>query len=148
MGMKGMNGIKGMSETGGTGEWAHDTPLTKAIIGAAYVVSNGLGCGFLEKVYENALAVELKRVGLDVEQQKPIEVRWRGELIGMYQPDLVVNDKVVIELKAVRSLERVHWAQCMNYLRAGGLQVGLLLNFGMPRLEIQRVELPSSPKLC
>ena len=108
---------------------------------------DGLGCGFLEKVYENALAVELRRAGLGVEQQKPIEVRWREELIGMYQPDLVVNDKVVIELNAVRSLERVHWAQCMNYLRAGGLEVGLLLNFGMPRLEIQRVELPSSPRL-
>ena len=135
-GMKGINGIRR-----GEKKWQHDTPVTKAIIGAAYEVSNGLGCGFLEKVYENALAIELKRLSLKVEQQKSIEVWWRQELVGVYQPDLLVNEKVVVELKAVRTLERAHWAQCMNYLRAGGLQVGLLMNFGTPRLEIQRLDL-------
>jgi GxxExxY protein len=83
-----------------------DTAVTKAVIGAAYIVSNDLGCGFLEKVYENALAIELRQGGHSVAQQKPVEVRYRGEIVGIYQADLVVDDTVIVELKAVRALER------------------------------------------
>jgi GxxExxY protein len=116
-----------------------DTEVTEAVIGAAYIVSNDLGCGFLEKVYENALAIELRQAGHIVVQQKPVEVRYRGEIVGIYQADLVVDDAVIVELKAVRSLEATHRAQCMNYLRAAEMAIGLLINFGHPRLEVQRV---------
>ncbi len=116
-----------------------NTELTEKIISAAFVVSNSLGCGFLEKVYENALAIELRRRGHEVEQQKAIEVRYRGELVGLYQADLVVDGEIIVELKAVRTLEPVHRAQCVNYLRASGKLVGLLLNFGLPRVDVQRV---------
>jgi GxxExxY protein len=117
-----------------------ETGLTEAIIGAAFTVSNTLGCGFLERVYENALAIELRRSGFSVQQQAQMEVRYRGELVGMYAADLIVNGTVVIELKAVRGLEPVHRAQCMNYLRAAGIQTGLVMNFGLPRLVVQRVQ--------
>ena len=113
--------------------------LTAGVIGAAQRVSSALGCGFLEKVYENALRVELRRRGVLVEQQKPIDVRYRGEIVGQYLADLVVEGTVVVELKAGSSIERVHEAQCMNYLRATGLHTCLLLNFGRPRLEIRRI---------
>ena len=132
-----MNRMKRMNtDTALVGE----TGLTEAVIGAAYTVSNVLGCGFLEKVYENALAIELRRLGHDVEQQKPMEVRYREEIVGVYQADIVVDESVVVELKALRSLEGVHRAQCMNYLRAAGIPTGLVINFGMPRLEVQRVQ--------
>jgi GxxExxY protein len=117
-----------------------ETAVTKAIIGAAYEVSNRLGCGFLEKVYENALVVELQAMGRKVEQQRTFEIRYRGELVGIYQADLIVDDEVVVELKAARSLEPLHRAQCMNYLRAANLAIGLLINFGLPRIDIQRVQ--------
>jgi len=126
-----MNTDKGL-----TGE----TGLTETVIGAAYEVSNTLGCGFLEKVYENALAIELRLKGHRVEQQKPIEVLYRGEMVGLYQADLVIDDSVIVELKATRALETIHRAQCMNYLRAAHLSTGLLINFGLSRIEVQRVQ--------
>src|SRR4051812_23557458 len=92
-----------------------NTALTEAIIGAAYTVSNSLGCGFLEKVYENALALELRHAGHKVDQQRDTTVYYRGELVGKYQADLLVDDEVIVELKAVRSLEKAHRAQCLNY---------------------------------
>ncbi len=116
-----------------------DTEITRSVIGAAYRVVNELGCGFLEKVYENALVVELRRDKHHVDQQKQVEVWYKGEIVGYYQADLIVDDSVVVELKAVPSLDRVHRAQCLNYLRATRMQTGLVLNFGRPRLEIQRV---------
>ncbi|HZZ94122.1 MAG TPA: GxxExxY protein [Usitatibacter sp.] len=113
--------------------------MTQAIIGAAYKVANYLGAGFLEKVYENALAFELRRGGHIVEQQRAIEVWYESERVGLYQADMVVDDEVIVELKALPGLERIHRAQCLNYLRATRRRTGLVINFGRPRLEIQRV---------
>jgi GxxExxY protein len=137
----GMNGINGMNGIEGKVALKGELDVTQAVIGAAFIVSNGLGCGFLENVYENALCVELKRQGHDVQRQRSIEVRWREEIVGVYQPDMIVDEKVIVELKAVRALDKAHWAQCMNYLRVAGMRLGLLLNFGLPRLEIQRITL-------
>jgi len=110
-----------------------------AIIGAAQAVSSALGCGFLEKVYENAPAVELRMRGHDVEQQSPIDVRYRREIVGAYFADLIVDKRVVVELKAVTCLDSSHKAQCLNYLRATDMRVAILPNFGRPRLEVRRV---------
>ena len=113
--------------------------LTQKIIGCAYVVANTLGCGFLEKVYENSLAHELRMAGLVAEQQKPIQVRYDGIVVGDYCADMLVEQSVLVELKAVKALDATHLAQCLNYLKAAGLRICLLLNFGAPRLEIKRV---------
>ncbi len=104
--------------------------LTKGIIGAFYDVYNALGYGFLEKVYENALAIELRHRGFQVEQQHSIQVLYRGEVVGDYFADLVVNDLVILELKATKDLADRHEAQLLNYLKATRFEVGLLLNFG------------------
>lgn len=104
--------------------------VTGLIIKAYYKVYNSLGHGFLEKVYENAMVIELKKLGLTCEQQKPIEVIYENQVIGMYYADLVVNDAIIIELKAAETLSQSHEAQLVNYLRAGKIEVGLLLNFG------------------
>ena len=111
--------------------------LTEKIIGAFYRVHNVLGYGFSEKVYENALAIELRKLGLKVGQQARIVVYYNGEVVGEYQADLVVNGVVIIELKAVRQLADEHEAQLLNYLKATPIEVGLLLNFG-PKAEIKR----------
>lgn len=113
--------------------------LTERIIGGAFAVSNTLGCGFLDKVYENALAHELRKRGLKVEQQHPIPVHYDGVLVGNFVADLVVEDTVIIEIKATRDHHDVFIAQCLNYLKATGLPICLLLNFGKPRLEIKRL---------
>jgi GxxExxY protein len=113
--------------------------ITRRVIGCAYRVSNTLGSGFLEKVYENALAHELRKAGLGVRQQHPVQVRYDGVLVGDFVADLLVDDAVLLELKAVQALDGVHVAQCMNYLRATGLRVCLLMNFAKPRLEIKRI---------
>ncbi|KPJ52520.1 MAG: GxxExxY protein [Planctomycetes bacterium DG_58] len=115
------------------------TRFTQRIIGCAYTASNELGCGFLEKVYENALTYELRKVGLDVEQQKTIEVRYDGHIVGQYVADLLVERRILIEVKAAKAVDEVHLAQCLNYLRATGLKICLLMNFGRPRVEIKRV---------
>jgi GxxExxY protein len=112
--------------------------VTAAVIGAAQHVSSVLGCGFLEKVYENALRVELELRGWKVEQQKAVGIRYRDEIVGLYLADLVVQDRVIVELKAASALDRIHEAQCMNYLRATGHKICLLFNFGRPRLEVRR----------
>ena len=103
---------------------------TGAIIKAFYKVYNTLGFGFLEKVYENALVIELRESGLLVEQQKPIFVYYQGQLVGEYYADLVVNNCVILELKSAETISRAHEAQLINYLRATEFEVGLLLNFG------------------
>ncbi len=113
--------------------------ITERIIGCAFTVSNTLGTGFLEKVYENALALELRRAGLTVEQQAPIRVHYQGELIGDFAADLLVENCILVELKAVKALDEAHMAQCINYLAASGLKVCLLLNFGRSKLEVKRV---------
>ena len=115
--------------------------ITEKAIGCAHQVSNVLGSGFLEKVYENALAMELRQNGLHVEQQRPIHVLYRNTVVGDFQSDLLVENSVILELKAVKSLEDIHAAQCINYLKATGLKVCLLINFGKPRLDIRRIVL-------
>ena len=119
--------------------FAEINPITEAIIGCAYTISNKLGCGFLEKVYENALAYELRKAGLDVIQQHGISVLYDGVTVGIYEADLVVNGLVVVELKALKALNDIHLAQCMNYLRATSERVCLLINFGNPKVEVRRV---------
>jgi GxxExxY protein len=113
--------------------------ITEKIIGCAYKVSNTLGSGFLEKVYENALSIELSRSGLVVKQQFPVPVYYGEDLVGDYFADLLVEDKIVVELKTVKNLDEVHMAQCMNYLKATGFEICLLINFFKPHLEIKRI---------
>jgi GxxExxY protein len=113
--------------------------LTEKILAAAFKVQNTLGSGFLEKVYENSLAVELRKAGLLVEAQKPYPVRYEGAVVGEYLADLVVNAKVIVECKAVNVLDPIHEAQLMNYLKASGIKVGLLMNFGRPKLQYRRL---------
>ena len=103
--------------------------ITKKIIEAYYKVYNSLGYGFLEKVYENALKIELKRLNLKVDQQKNIKVFYDQFEVGDYFADLIVEDLVIVELKAAESLCEEHEAQLINYLKATNLEVGLLLNF-------------------
>ena len=115
--------------------------LTEKVIGCAYVISNKLGSGFLQKVYENALAIEIRNTGLTVAQQVPITVHYDDSVVGEFFADLLVNESIVIELKASKSLDDSHAAQCMNYLKATGLKVCLLINFGKPKAEIRRIVL-------
>lgn len=107
-----------------------DDDLTQKIIGCAYKVHNTLGPGFLEKVYENALRIELEQLGLNVKQQEPINVTYNGHVVGEYYADLWVDERVVIELKAAQMLAKQHEVQLVNYLAATGIDSGLLLNFG------------------
>jgi len=113
--------------------------ISERIIGCAFTVANTLGRGFLEKVYENALALELRAAGLAVEQQRGITVFYQGTVVGEYFADLLVENSVIVELKTVRALDRAHRAQCINYLRATGMELCLMINFGARRVEIQRV---------
>lgn len=117
----------------------HLDRVTAKIIGAAQRVSSALGIGFLEKVYENALAIELRKGGVLVKQQPLLKVFYEGEIVGEYAADLIVENEIVVELKAVRAMDNVHQAQCMNYLRATKLTVCLLLNFGTSRLQVKRI---------
>ena len=110
---------------------------TRRIIGSFYEVYNQLGHGFLEKVYENAMLIEMNARGLQVSSQQPIKVMYKGHPVGEYLADLMVEEKVICEIKAMQSLRPEHEAQLLNYLKATGIKVGLLLNFG-PRPEIMR----------
>ncbi len=112
--------------------------ISERVIGCAFAVANTLGAGFLEKVYETALAHELTKAGLAVRQQIAIGVEYDGVTVGTYVADLLVENAVLVEIKAVRALDTNHDAQCLNYLRATGLTVCLLMNFANPRLEIRR----------
>ncbi len=104
-------------------------------------MSNALGAGFLEKVYENALALELRKSGLEVKQQAPVSVFYEGTLVGEFFADLLVSNTVIVELKAVKEFSDAHAAQCLNYLKATGQPICLLLNFGKPRVEVKRYRL-------
>ena len=115
--------------------------LTEKIIGCAFQVSNTLGSGFLEKVYENALAIELRKNGLDFQQQSKIKVHYDGEIVGEYYADIIVSETVILELKAVQEISNAFTAQCLNYLKGTGLPICLLLNFGRPKMEIKRFRL-------
>ena len=112
--------------------------LTERILGAAFAVHNTLGCGFLEKVYSNALLVELRVLGLGCEREVAFKVQYRNIEVGDYFADLIVERRVVVELKACSVLDSAHQAQILNYLRASNIKVGLLLNFGRPKLQYRR----------
>lgn len=112
--------------------------LTEVIIGIFYEVYNELGFGFLEKIYEEAMARVLRAKGFEVKQQAPIPVWFRGEKIGFYEADLVVANLVLVELKACKGLDSSHESQLLHYLRATEIEVGLLLNFG-PRPHVRRL---------
>ena len=113
--------------------------ISEKIIGCAFTVHNTLGIGFLEKVYENALAIELKKANLQIEQQKRSQVFYNAVVVGEYYIDLLVENEIAIELKSTEELHPRHQAQLINYLRADNLRLGLLLNFSKTKLEIKRI---------
>jgi GxxExxY protein len=113
--------------------------LTEKVIWCAFTVSNTLGCGFLERVYENALAHELRKAGLKTDQQHGITIHYDGVVVGEYAADLLVEGVLLVELKAVKELDDIHFAQCLNYLRATNLRLCLLMNFAKPKVEIRRI---------
>ena len=118
--------------------------LTYEINGAVFEVNRVLGPGFLEKVYQNALMVELKSRGLKAERQVAVTVDYKDNAVGEYIADILVEEKVILELKTVDRLDRIHEAQLLNYLRATGIQVGLLVNSRHPKAEIKRMVLDLS----
>ncbi|TRO82724.1 GxxExxY protein [Trichloromonas acetexigens] len=112
--------------------------LTQRILKASFQVSNELGSGFLESVYENAVLIALRDEGLRANPQVPLQVPFRGQIVGNFVADVVVEDRVLVELKAVKALSSEHVAQVLNYLKATKIEVGLLINFGNPKLEYRR----------
>ena len=116
-------------------------PLSGRIIETAIQVHTALGPGFLESVYENAMKVALTKAGLKFESQKEIRVFYEGVEVGLHRLDLFVENQIIVELKAVKAFEDIHFAQLKSYLKATGCQVGLLLNFNAPKLTIKRVVL-------
>jgi GxxExxY protein len=118
---------------------AYYDALAKTIISCAYKVGNVLGCGFLEKVYENALVIELVAAGLCVVRQQPIKVSYAGQIVGDYIADIVIEDEIIVELKAVKRIENIHFAQCQNYLKATDKRLGLIINFGEEKVTVRRV---------
>ena len=113
--------------------------LIGVVVGAAYEVSNVLGAGFLEKVYERALVKELALRDVALQTQVAFPVAYKGQWIGEYVADLVVGDRLIVELKCVESFSNQHIAQCINYLKASGLHLALLINFQKPRIEWKRI---------
>ena len=118
-------------------ELKHET-ITRTVIGCAFEVINELGAGFLESVYEKAMLLALRQKGLSVLSQHPVKVMFRGECVGEFYADIFIEGKVIVELKAVKAIAPEHQAQIINYLNATGIEVGLLINFGNPRLEYKR----------
>jgi GxxExxY protein len=113
--------------------------LSRKIIGAAIDVHSELGPGFLESIYEEALKVEFREHGFHFDAQKEIKIEYLGAVVGIHRIDLLVENEIIIELKAVKELMDIHFAQLRSYLKATGLKVGLLFNFAKPTLEIKRV---------
>jgi len=113
--------------------------VSQQVIHCAFEVSNRLGAGFLESVYENALCIELEQQGISFQQQVPISIEYKDQIVGNFVADLIVANKLLVELKALSEFSGTHNAQVMNYLKATGIQVGLLLNFGTPKLGIRRI---------
>ena len=124
-----------------TADWGRINQISERIIGCAFAVSNGLGSGFLEKIYENALAHELRKAGLSVVQQHAMVAKYDGVVVGEYVADLLVESLVLVELKHARGIDDVHLAQCLNYLKVTGLRLCLLLNFGKARVDVRRISL-------
>jgi GxxExxY protein len=118
----------------------HDlNELTYRINAAVFEVQKILGGGFLEKVYENALLVELRKQGLSAENQVPLRVHYKDNLVGDFIVDILVEDHIILELKALESIQKIHEAQLINYLKATGKKVGLIINFKHPKAEIKRL---------
>ena len=113
--------------------------ISEKIIGCVFKVSNTLGAGFLEKVYQNALIIELLECGLYVEKEKPITIYYKDKIVGEYYADILVNKQIIIETKAIAALNEIHQAQLLNYLKATNLHLGLLINFGTPKVQIKRM---------
>ena len=111
--------------------------ITEKIIACAYTVHSKLGFGFLESVYENSLMIELRKAGLHAEQQYPVKIYYEKEIVGDYVADIIIEDKIILELKAVDKILDIHEIQLKNYLKATGIEVGLLINFGKS-VEIKR----------
>ena len=114
-------------------------PVTDQLIGAAYEVHNILGYGFLERVYQRAMQVELQRRGIKVELEPPIKVQFKGVIVGDYAADLLVADQILVELKADAEYQSLHEAQLLNELRGTGIRLGYLINFGRERVEYKRM---------
>jgi GxxExxY protein len=112
--------------------------ITEKIIGCAYKVYNKMGFGFLESVYEKCMLLELRRSRLKTECQKAFSVSYEGENVEIFSADMVVEDKVIVELKSVEKLVKAHEIQLVNYLVATGIPVGLLINFGVAKVEVKR----------
>jgi GxxExxY protein len=129
-----------------TNEQFRHAGLTKEIIGCFYDVYNELGFGFIESVYENSLCVALRAKGLEIHQQIAIPVWFRGQQVGDFDADVMVNKLILLELKTARGIENAHLGQLMNYLKATKIEVGLLLNFG-PKPEFKRVVFGNDRKL-
>ena len=113
--------------------------LTEKVIGVCFEVSNELGSGFLESVYQKALTIALTQKGLTVEAQVPLKVKFRGQVVGDFYADILINSKLILELKSTKSINPEHEAQMINYLEATGLNVGLIINFGRTKLEWKRL---------
>jgi GxxExxY protein len=128
---------KGLARFYNTGSDGISTGFTERIIGAAFKVHNALGPGFLEKVYENSMRIELIKLGIRVKQQEPINVLYDGQLVGEYYADLLIEDRLIVEVKAIQSLSKEHEVQLVNYLTATGIEIGLLINFG-PSVQVRR----------
>ena len=128
-----------MDEQGGQDviRFQHEA-ITRSVLGCAFEVINELGAGFVESVYEKALLLVLRQKGLSAMSQYPVRVMFRGECVGDFYADIFVEGKVIVELKAVKAIAPEHQAQIINYLNATGIEVGLLINFGNPKLEYRR----------
>lgn len=114
--------------------------LSYDVVGACMKVHTGLGCGFMEKVYQEALAIQLYEAGIPFEREKPIHIYYHGnELSCSYIPDFIIDNKMILEIKAVKEIDDIHKAQTINYLRATKLQVGYIVNFGETRLHTERL---------
>ena len=113
--------------------------ISKQVIGCAMEVHRCLGCGFLEAVYENSLIVEFQRAGINLKRQVPFHIHYKGRSVGYYVADFVIENNLLLELKATKQLTQSHEIQTLNYLNISGITVGLLLNFGSPSLQVKRL---------
>ena len=113
--------------------------ISEIIINCAFQVANTLGSGFLEKVYENAMVIELIKRGLSVNQQHSLKVYYDNKVVGDYFADIIVNNEIIVELKTVNSINEIHEAQLLNYLKASNKKLGLIINFYTPKVQIKRM---------
>jgi GxxExxY protein len=126
--------------------FAESKPIAQRVIGASMKVHRALGCGFLESVYRNALAIELRKLGITFELHPTLSVSYEGETVGEFQADLVIEHELIVELKVAETLAPVHSSQLINYLVATGIDEGLLLNFGAKSLQFRTKSRLSPPR--